>query len=302
MALISVIVCSHNPRDAYLVRCLNGLRCQTLDVKSWELLLVDNASDEPLNLKWDISWHPNSRHVSESNLGLAWARHRGIQECVGEILIFVDDDNVLDSEYLFKAAQLDRNWPILGAWGAGLISPEFEVEPAPHLKDFLHFLALRAETTSRWSNVLPCAEATPWGAGLCVRRGVAEAYWRLGQETKHPVTGRIGNVLLSGDDIELCYVASKLGFGVGIFPELKVLHLIPKERISESYLVRIGKGTRISNILLDYKWFGTRPRSSLSFRNLLALGKNILTKRGIHRRMYIAKWRAVITARKLLKI
>ena len=108
-------------------------------------------------------------------------------------------------------------------------------------------------------------------------------------------------MLLSGDDIELCYVASKLGFGVGIFPELKVLHLIPKERISESYLVKIWQGTRISNILLDYKWFGTRPRSSLSFRNLLALGKNILTKRGIHRRMYIAKWRAVITARKLLK-
>ena len=53
MTLISVIVCSHNPRDAYLIRCLNGLRSQTLDMKSWELLLIDNASDQPLKLKGD---------------------------------------------------------------------------------------------------------------------------------------------------------------------------------------------------------------------------------------------------------
>ena len=189
MALISVIICSHNPREAYLSRCLNGLRRQTLDTKSWELLLIDNASDQSLKLKGDISWHPNSRHVKESTLGLVWARYRGIQESVGEILIFVDDDNVLDPEYLFKAAQLGRNWPMLGTWGAGIISPEFEAEPATHLKDFLYSLALREVSTPRWTNVLPCADATPWGAGLCVRRNVAEAYRRLGQELETPNHG-----------------------------------------------------------------------------------------------------------------
>jgi glycosyltransferase involved in cell wall biosynthesis len=304
MALISVIVCSHNPRDAYLLRCLHGLRSQTLDMKSWELLLVDNVSAQPLELKADISWHPNSRHVREFNLGLIWARCRGIQESIGEILVFVDDDNVLDSDYLFKASELGNKWPILGAWGAGLVSPEFEVEPAAHLKEFLPFLAIRQVSDPRWSNVLPCVEATPWGAGLCVRRSVAEAYWRLGQESKHPITGRMGNVLLSGDDIELCYVASKLGFGVGIFPELKVLHLIPKERISEPYLVKIAEGTMISNILLDYKWFGTSPRPLFSASGLLSLAslaKSMLTTNGIHRQIHIANWRAGITAGKLLR-
>ena len=301
MALISVIVCSHNPRDAYLARCLNGLRNQTLDMKSWELLLVDNASDQPLKFKGDISWHPNGRHVREANLGLVRARCRGIKESIGEILIFVDDDNVLDADYLSKAVELSNEWPILGAWGAGLISPEFEVEPAAHLREFLPSLAIRRLAAPRWSNVLPCIDATPFGAGLCVRRSVADAYWRLGHESKHPIIGRVGSVLLSGDDVELCYVASKLGLGVGTFPELKVLHLIPKERISEIYLVKIAEGTRISNILLDYKWFGTTPRSPLSARGLLSLAKNILTTDGIHRRMHIANWRAGITAGKLLR-
>jgi glycosyltransferase involved in cell wall biosynthesis len=129
MALISVIVCSHNPRDAYLARCLNGLRSQTLDMKSWELLLIDNASDQPLKLKGDISWHPNSRHLSESKLGLVWARCRGIQESVGEILIFVDDDNVLDSDYLFKAVELSNEWPIWvrGALGSFRLSSKLNL-------------------------------------------------------------------------------------------------------------------------------------------------------------------------------
>ena len=233
---------------------------------------------------------------------LVWAcaRFRGIQESVGEILIFVDHDNVLDPNYIFKAAEIGRKWPILGAWGAGAISPEFEVEPAAHLKEFLPFLAIRRVNAPRWRNVLPCIEATPWGAGLCVRRSVADLYCGLGV-SKQPITGRVGNVLLSGDDVELCYVATSLGLGVATFPEMKVLHLIPKERLSVSYLVKIIQGHRISNILLEYKWLGIRPRSPLSARSLLFLAEQVLTTDGIRRRMHIANWRAGMTAKKLLR-
>ena len=80
MTSISVIVCSHNPRGAYLTRCLNGLPSQTLGTQSWELLLIDNASDPPLTLKGDITWHSNSRHLREPNLGLFFARCRGIRD------------------------------------------------------------------------------------------------------------------------------------------------------------------------------------------------------------------------------
>ena len=61
---------------------------------------------------------------------------------------------------------------------------------------------------------------------------------------------------LGGDDREFSYVATDLGMGVGTFPELRVLHLIPKERMSEAYLVKLIQGNTISNILLEYKWLG----------------------------------------------
>ena len=45
MATLSVIICTHNPRLDYLRRTFDALKLQTLDRDQWELLLIDNASD-----------------------------------------------------------------------------------------------------------------------------------------------------------------------------------------------------------------------------------------------------------------
>ena len=74
----SVIICTHNPRSDYFARVLDGLRNQTLPLHKWELLIMDNASRLPLASSWDISWHPTARHIVESELGVSWARQRGI--------------------------------------------------------------------------------------------------------------------------------------------------------------------------------------------------------------------------------
>jgi hypothetical protein len=36
------------------------------------LTLVDNASEKPLQEYWDISWHPNSKHILAPELGGAY--------------------------------------------------------------------------------------------------------------------------------------------------------------------------------------------------------------------------------------
>ena len=84
---VSVILCTYNPRADYLDRVLVGLRRQTLSFQHWELLLIDNASNESLADRFDIGWHPNGRHVREDELGLTPARLRGISEAVAELLI-----------------------------------------------------------------------------------------------------------------------------------------------------------------------------------------------------------------------
>ena len=72
---ISVVICSHNPREDYLRRVLAALKAQTLPKEQWELLLIDNASKEPLAGRW-VFWHPYARIIRENQLGLTPARLR----------------------------------------------------------------------------------------------------------------------------------------------------------------------------------------------------------------------------------
>jgi glycosyltransferase involved in cell wall biosynthesis len=97
---LCVIICTHNPRLNHLQRTLDSLKSQTLDKEYWELLLIDNASRVPLSTAWDISWHPTARHIREDDLGLTPARLRGIMESRSALLVFVDDDNVLATDFL----------------------------------------------------------------------------------------------------------------------------------------------------------------------------------------------------------
>jgi GT2 family glycosyltransferase len=301
----SVIICAHDPREDYFRRVMEALRHQSLSMAKWEFLLVDNASDVSLSSLWDISWHPNARHIREEELGVAIARRRGMREASADLLIFVDDDNVLTRNYLFDAVTIKGEWPFLGVWGSGAIIPEFETQPRRDVTELLPYLALRASSSPQWSNVFPCIAATPWGAGMCVRATVADAYCQFCQNSSIQIASRRGKkILMSGEDIEICYVACMLGCGMGIFPQLRLTHLIPKERVTTDYLLKVYEGTSTSNLLLAYKQTGNIPQSPLRPRGLLSALKTLLTRRGLYRgtycRMYLANIRAASQARSII--
>lgn len=253
---ISVIICTHNPRRDYLERVLQALKAQTLPTDLWELLLMDNASAQLLSEEIDLTWHPKSCHIREEQLGLTPARLRGIKEAVAETLVFVDDDNVLDPDYLEVALKISKDFSIIGAWGGQVIAG-LEAEPPewikPDLKNYLYSLACREFDRDSWSNLLHQHETTPCGAGLCVRKSVAEKYVELvHNDSKRAVLDRKGQMLTSCGDTDLAYVACDIGLGTGQFTSLKVTHLIPPSRLEESYLLRMVEGTSYSGIILDY--------------------------------------------------
>jgi glycosyltransferase involved in cell wall biosynthesis len=301
----SVIICAHNPRSDYFSRVLDALRNQTLPLHKWELLIVDNASQIPLAVSCDISWHPSARHILEREPGAAYARRRGICESSADLIIFVDDDNVLDGNYLAEAVKIGQEWPSLGAWGSGCILGEFEVEPRESLRSWL---PVREVRTPRWSNLAGTQlfgespeEAIPWGAGLCFRKEEAIAYCQFCDQSSLQLRGHQGAGLLGGDDTEMAFVCCSRGLGVGIFPELRIVHLIPQRRVSQEYLVCFAEGTCTSNALLRYKWQHVIPQSSYNARNLLSILKTILLYRGVDRDIRFAMVRALIKARRIIE-
>jgi glycosyltransferase involved in cell wall biosynthesis len=284
---------------------LDSLRAQTVGKDRWELLLIDNSSKQPLADSWNLAWHPNARHILEPELGLAAARRRGMREASSDLVVFVDDDNVVDLNYLSESLRIKEGWPQLGVWGSASILPEYEVTPPAHLTNYLPLLALRNTQQPRWGNFFVhngalCKEAMPWGAGLCVRGNIALAYMHFYDNSSIQIADRCGQSLASGGDVEICLVACKEGLGMGIFPELRLLHLISKERLTDEYFLRLREGMALTDLLLANKWLKQVPETSLSVAGLAGYAKNVLTRRGIDRRMYLAYRRAAVSARKVI--
>jgi glycosyltransferase involved in cell wall biosynthesis len=298
----SVIICTHNPRSDYFARVLDGLRHQTLPLDKWELVIVDNASRLPVASSWDISWHPTAHHILESQLGLAPARRRGIQEALADLIIFVDDDNVLDETYLAEAIKIKQEWPSLGVWGSGSIRGDFEVELPESLRKHRNWLTLVEATAPRWSNLTSCEDAMPMGAGLCLRKEVAMAYSQFCDQSSIQITGRQGDSLFGMEDIEISFVCCSNGLGTGVFPELKLSHLIPQHRVSQDYFVRLAEGACLSNFLLHYKWQHIIPQSPFSLKTLLSVLKTILLYRGVDREMRFAWVRALVKAKRIIEM
>jgi glycosyltransferase involved in cell wall biosynthesis len=226
------------------------LKAQTLTRESWELLLVDNASHDPLKNAWDLSWHSKSRHLRENELGLTHARLRGIRESQGKLLVFVDDDNVLEPEYLAQAVRIEKEWPLLGAWG-GCVNGEFEMQPESWTKPYWDYLCIRACEEARWSNNPRDWSSLPFGAGLCIRTEVAALYAQHEATPYRKVLDRKGSSVMASGDIDMVLLSRVLGLGFGRFPELRMLHLIPARRLSEDYLVELVRCTSLSNVLLS---------------------------------------------------
>ncbi|XHX79221.1 MAG: glycosyltransferase [Stenomitos frigidus ULC029] len=284
---ISVIVCTHNPRHDYLKKVITALQEQTLSPDQWELLLIDNASTQSLATEVDLSWHPNARHIREDQLGLTPARLRGIREAQAETLIFVDDDNVLNSDYLEVALHLSKNFPFLGAWG-GQIRGEFEVSPPDWAESYLPLLAIREFDQDKWSNLPHQHETTPCGAGICIRKAVADKYAELViNDPKRANLDRKGNQLMSCGDSDMAFTACDLDLGTGQFVALKLAHLMPANRVSEDYLTRLAAGIAYSLIILN-SFRGQMPKQSsrslkakfLEFTRLLMMHP---VKRRIHK-------------------
>jgi len=248
---LSVVICTHNPRYEYLERVLMALAAQTLPKQHWELLLIDNASGIPVASNFDLSWHSCARHIHESALGVTKARLRGIVESRGDLIVFVDDDNVLDPDYLAEAAVISTTSPFLGAWG-GCVSGEFEVEPAAWTRPHLAMLAIRDVPRDEWSNSLRQTDITPFGAGMCVRSPVARQWVRLVREDPRRLAlGRTGGSTNSDEDTDIALVACDMGMGTGVFVRLRLRHLIPARRLELAYLVRLAQGISRSHILLQ---------------------------------------------------
>jgi hypothetical protein len=88
---------------------------------------------------------------------------------------------------------------------------------------------------------------------------------------------------------------------MGVFPELRLVHLIPSSRLSEDYIARIAEGLETSSMLLFYKWGEIMPPSPYTPVGLVRLAKHLLFSRGLHRKLALGRIRAARAVRRMIR-
>ena len=249
MLQLSVIICAHNPRPDYLLRVLEALREQTLPLDQWELLIIDNASKKPVTDSFDLNWHPHGRITREEKLGKMLAWLKGISEARGNIMVFVDDDNVLEPDYLEQVLVVSGQWPFIGAWG-GSVRPEFESPPPSWIGDQMWRLSIEEVKEDVWSNVREGFETKPLGAGMCIRKEVGAQYleWCRLHEMSNALD-RKGDIITGYGDMNLALCAIDIGLGAGKSSHLNLKHLIPSSRLTLDYFLRHAEGDALSLLM-----------------------------------------------------
>lgn len=100
--LISIVVPIYNG-EVWLGRCVQSIQAQTYAM--WELLLIDGGSTDR-TLAFCEAWHGRDDRIrvfhSEENRGVSHGRNTGIREARGEYLFFVDADDWLQPDCLFR--------------------------------------------------------------------------------------------------------------------------------------------------------------------------------------------------------
>lgn len=239
---VSVIICTYN-RAKYLAPLLESIACNDYDTSQYEILVVDNNSSDstPHVCQQFASQHPtiSFRYVFEGEQGLSVARNRGIHEAEGELVIFVDDDALVDVHYISFYADYLQNHPDVMAAG-GPIEPLYEtIEPA-WMTNYTR--ALLCGWMNYGSRVCTYPDGRyPGGGNAAYRRMVFSQVGEFNTEL-----GRKGNSLMASEEKDIFDKMHDLGMKVIYLPGPVLHHIIPQYKLEKDYFNRLTRQIGIS--------------------------------------------------------
>ncbi len=276
---ISVIVCCFNSARRIELTLRHLLDQELSSDLDWEIIVIDNrstdgtakqASDFLSEQSGSIGW----KVVQETEPGLSNARNKGFEEARFNIVLMVDDDNSLASDYvqgIWNSFQDNAKVGMVGGTGIAAL----ESEPPAWFKqyDFCYAIGPQSEGDQTVEHL--------YGAGLALRMDVLEALRQAGFQSL--LSDRVGNSLMSGGDTELCFAFRLAGYELLHRPDLTFKHHLPLARVNWKYLRRLFSGfghtkayMEIYTAAVSGKPVPTEGRLPFWLDRSIYLGKNLI--------------------------
>jgi glycosyltransferase involved in cell wall biosynthesis len=245
---ITVAICTYNGAER-IPEVLDHLRNQEgVDNLAWEIMVVDNNSTDATEevvrrYQKDQSDDVSLRYVFEGRQGKSNALQRAVDEARGELIAFLDDDNLPDPQWIRSASQFAHDHPMAGAFG-GQIHGQFDVELPNSFGLVKPLFALNERTEEICYSAGDDLEFAAPGAGLVVRRAAwLESVPQSGLDLMGP-TGEARGTL--GEEFELQWRIYQQGWQIWHNPDMHLTHKIPASRLEEEYLETFFKAIGLS--------------------------------------------------------
>jgi len=238
----TLTICTYN-RSKYLGPLLESIALNDYDKSCFEILVVDNNSTDatPEVCRAFQSAHPDVafRYEEEHIQGLSAARNKGISEASGDIILFVDDDALVDKHYIGYYMQYFADHPEVMAAG-GPIQPQYETSEPSWMTNYTRALLcgwmyygseVRSYPTGRY----------PGGGNAAYRR---EVFSRVGLFNTE--LGRKGSSLMASEEKDIFDKMANLGMPVRYLPGPVLHHIIPQYKLERDYFNRLTRQIGIS--------------------------------------------------------
>jgi glycosyltransferase involved in cell wall biosynthesis len=226
---VTVAIPTYN-RAAYLRQALAGITTQQFPREHFEVLVIDNNS--PDNTRAVVAEfaaaQPAPRHIAETQQGLDYARNRALQEARGDIIVFGDDDILVQPDWLAQIAVPLLADPArrIGAVG-GEVVPVFPDGLPDWVREWHAPLRFRADL----GPLEP--RHSPMGANLAFPRWIFAEVGAF-----HTALDRAAGNYFSGGDAEMIRRIRAAGFEVWFAPAAAVQHQMPASRTTFRYAAR----------------------------------------------------------------
>lgn len=243
--MISVIVCTYN-REKYIYNVLKSLADNTLPPNQYEIVLVDNNCSDNTRNECDrfVRDFPKVafRYIVETNQGLSYARNRGIKESSGDVLVYVDDDALVNNAYLQTYSEFFEQHPDIDAAG-GPIIPQYETEEPAWMSPIIKSLLTGYKYHGDQPKEFPKNDY-PGGGNAAYRASVFEKVGLFNVEL-----GRKGDSLVGAEEKDIFDKMITQGMRFYYLPNAILYHIIPEKKLSKDYFDRlsysIGKSERM---------------------------------------------------------
>ena len=226
---LSVIIATRR-RPQYLADTLRSFSDANTSGLDWELLVVDNGGDsDTTRVVGDAARRLPVRLLHEHATGKNHAINRALIDASGSLVVFTDDDVIVDRQWLRELHDGATRWPNATMFG-GKIQPRW---PEGHLPPRAHELFDHAFAVADFGDVeQPYSAGYVYGPNMAIRAGVFGTGWRF-----NPAIGPDGtDRYISGSETSLTVALQKHGHQAVYLPRAVVEHRIRPEQLKAAWL------------------------------------------------------------------